>query len=192
MLVLILGLILFIGIHSIRIVADDWRARQVERMGLNRWKGVYSLCAIAGFVLIVWGFGLARQHPVVLYVPPLWLRHFNGLLVLIAFILLAAARIPNNHLKAKFGHPQTLAVKIWSFGHLLATGMLHDVVLFGPFLIWSIVLYATSRARDRRTGTVYPPGTTKGDVLIVVVGVVLWALFAFWLHTVLIGVNPMS
>lgn len=192
MLMLVLGLILFLGVHSVRIVADDWRTRQIERMGLNRWKGIYSVCAIVGLVLIIWGFILARHHPVVLYVPPLWLRHLNGLLVLIAFIFLAAARVPRNHLKAKFGHPQTLAVKIWSFGHLLATGMLHDVVLFGPFLAWSIVLYMVSRARDRRTGAVYPAGTIKGDVLIAVIGVVLWSLFAFWLHTALIGVNPLS
>jgi uncharacterized membrane protein len=191
MLVLILGLILFIGLHSIRIVADGWRTRQIERIGANRWKGIYSILAIIGLVLIIWGFGLARQNPVLLYVPPLWLRHFNGLLVLIAFIFFAAARVPNNHLKAKFGHPQTLAVKIWAFGHLLATGMLHDVVLFGSFLVWSIALYATARARDRRAGTVYPPGTVKGDVLIVVIGAVVWALFAFWLHTLLIGVNPL-
>jgi uncharacterized membrane protein len=192
MLVLVLGLILFLGIHSVRIFANDWRTRQVERMGLKRWKGIHSLFAIVGFVLIIWGFVLARQHPVVLYIPPLWLRHLNGLLVLIAFIFFAAARVPNNHLKAKFGHPQTLAVKIWSFGHLLATGMLHDVVLFLPFLVWSIALYMVSRAHDRRAGTVYPPGTIKGDVLIVVIGVVVWVLFAFWLHTLLIGVNPMS
>ncbi|HTV85123.1 MAG TPA: NnrU family protein [Dyella sp.] len=192
MLVLVLGLILFLGIHSLRIVADGWRTRQIERIGMNRWKGIYSIFAIVGLVLIIWGFGMARQHPVLLYVPPLWLRHLNALLVLIAFFFLAAARVPNNHLKATFGHPQTLAVKIWSFGHLLATGMLHDVVLFLPFLIWSIALYAVSRARDQRAGTVYPPGTIKGDMLIAVIGLVLWALFAFWLHTWLIGVNPMS
>jgi uncharacterized membrane protein len=191
MLVLVIGLILFIGLHSIRIVADGWRTRQIERIGANRWKAIYSVLAVVGLVLIIWGFGLARQQPVLLYVPPLWLRHFNGLLVLIAFIFFAAARVPNNHLKAKFGHPQTLAVKIWSFGHLLATGMLHDVVLFAPFLVWSIALYATARGRDRRAGTVYPPGTVRGDVMIVVIGAAVWALFAFWLHTLLIGVNPL-
>jgi uncharacterized membrane protein len=192
MLVLVLGLILFLGIHSVRIVADGWRTRQIERMGLNRWKGIHSLFAIVGLVLIIWGFILAKHHIIPLYAPPAWLRHLNGLFMLIAFMFFAAARVPNNHLKAKFGHPQTLAVKVWSFGHLLATGMLHDVVLFLPFLVWSIALYAVSRARDRRAGTVYPPGSVKGDVLIVVIGVVVWALFAFWLHTLLIGVNPMS
>ncbi|RUL61493.1 NnrU family protein [Dyella dinghuensis] len=190
MLVLVLGLILFIGIHSVRIVADSWRTQFIAKHGLKRWKGIHSLFAIVGFVLIVWGFGLARQHPVVLYVPPIWLSRLNALFMLISLIFFAAARVPNNHIKAKFGHPQTLAVKIWAFGHLLAVGMLHDVVLFLPFLIWSIALYAVSRRRDRLEGKVYPPGTVKGDVLIVVIGVVVWALFAYWLHSLLIGVKP--
>lgn len=189
--VLILGLIVFLGLHSIRIVADDWRVRQIERIGLNRWKAFYSIVAIVGFVLICIGFGMARQHPVLLYVPPLWLRHLNSLFMLIALILFAAARVPNNHIKAKLGHPQVLAVKTWAFGHLLATGMLHDVVLFAPFLLWAIVLFQVSRKRDRRNGTAYPLGTVKGTALAFAAGIAIWALFAFWLHTLLIGVNPM-
>jgi uncharacterized membrane protein len=191
MLVLVLGLIIFLGLHSVRIVADDWRKQQIARIGANRWKGIYSILAIVGFVLIIWGFGLARQHPVLVYLPPLWLRHLNALFMLVALILFAAARVPRNHIKAKFGHPQVLAVKTWAFGHLLATGMLHDLVLFVPFLIWSVVLFIVSRRRDRRDGTVYPAGTLKGDVIAVVVGVVVWVLFAFWLHTLLIGVSPL-
>jgi uncharacterized membrane protein len=191
MLVLVLGLILFLGLHSIRIVANDWRTRQIE-LNSNRYKAIYSVLAIIGFVLIIWGFGLARQHPVVVYLPPLWLRHLNGLFMLIALILFAAARVPRNHIKAKFGHPQVLAVKTWSFGHLLATGMLHDLVLFVPFLVWSVVLFIASRRRDRQLGTVYPAGTIKGDVIAVVIGVVVWVLFAFWLHSLLFGVNPLT
>jgi uncharacterized membrane protein len=190
MFVLVLGLIIFLGLHSIRIVADDWRTRQVARLG-NGYKGIYSIVSIIGLLLIIWGFGLARQHPVVVYLPPLWLRHLNGLFMLVALIFFAAARVPRNHIKAKFGHPQTLAVKTWAFGHLLATGMLHDLVLFVPFLIWSVALYITSRRRDRRLGTTYPAGTLKGDVIAVVIGAVVWALFAFWLHSLLIGVSPM-
>ncbi|PWK86708.1 NnrU family protein [Fulvimonas soli] len=189
--VLILGLVLFLGLHSIRIFADDWRGRQVARLGPMRWKALYSVGALAGFVLICWGFGLARRQPVLLYAPPLWLAHLNALFTLVAFVLLAAARVPGNRIKARLHHPQTLAVKVWSFGHLLAAGMLHDVVLFGPFLLWSVALYAAARRRDRREGTVYPPGGLRGDLVAVVAGVALWALFAFWLHRVLIGVDPM-
>jgi uncharacterized membrane protein len=190
--VLILGLVLFLGMHSLRIFADGWRARQIARLGLKHWKALYAVVAIVGFVLICWGFGLARQHPVLLYVPPLWLRHLNALFTLIAFVLLAAARVPRNGLKARLHHPQVLAVKVWAFGHLLATGMLHDVVLFGAFLLWAIVLFAASRRRDRVAGTVYPAGTLRGNVLTVVIGVAAWAAFALWLHLWLIGVNPMA
>jgi uncharacterized membrane protein len=190
--VLILGLVLFLGLHSLRIFADGWRARQIERWGLKRWKATYALLAITGFVLICWGFGLARHHPVLLYVPPLWLRHVNALFTLVAFVLYVAARVPRNHLKARLHHPQVLAVKVWAFGHLLATGMLHDVVLFGAFLLWAIVLFAASRRRGRREATVYPAGTTKGTALTVIIGVVAWAVFALWLHLWLIGVNPMA
>jgi uncharacterized membrane protein len=157
-----------------------------------RWKALYSVGAIAGFVLICWGFGLARQHPLPLYAPPLWLRQLNALFTLVAFVLLAAARVPRNHLKARLHHPQTLAVKVWAFGHLLATGMLHDVVLFGSFLVWSVVLFASARRRDRRLGTVYAEGTVRGDVVVTVAGLALWALFAFWLHVVLMGVSPFA
>ena len=192
MLVLILGLVLFLGIHSLRIFADDWRGRRIARMGLMRWKVLYAAVAIAGFVLLCWGFGLARQQPVLLYVPPLWLRHLNALFTLVAFVLLAAAYVPRNRIKARLGHPMLLAVKVWALGHLLATGMLRDVVLFGALLAWAIALFAVLRRRDRLTGTTYPAGTLRGDVTTVLIGVVVWAIFAFWLHQALIGVNPMA
>lgn len=188
---LVLGLLIFLGVHSLRIFADGWRSRQLARLGEIRWKGLYSLVSLVGFVLICWGFVLARQQPVLLYVPPPWLRHLNALFTLVAFVLVVAAYVPRNHLKASFGHPMLLGVKTWAFGHLLAAGMLHDVVLFGAFLLWSIVLFVASRRRDRREGTVYPSGTMPGTTLTVVVGVVTWALFAFWLHALLIGVKPM-
>ena len=190
--VLILGLVLFLGMHSLRIFADGWRTRQVARLGLKRWKALYAVVAIVGFVLICWGFGLARQHPVLLYVPPLWLRHLNALFTLVAFMLFVAARVPRNVFKARLHHPQVLAVKVWAFGHLLATGMLHDVLLFGAFLLWAVVLFIASRRRDRAAGTVYPAGTLRGNVLTVAIGVAAWAAFALWLHLWLIGVDPMA
>jgi uncharacterized membrane protein len=190
--VLILGLLIFLGVHSLRIFADGWRSRQIARLGEKPWKGLYALVSVIGFVLICWGFGLARQHPVLLYVPPLWLRHLNALFTLVAFVLVTAYLVPRNHLKAKLGHPMVLGVKVWAFGHLLATGMLHDVVLFGPFLAWAIVLFTVSRRRDRMAGTVYPAGSIKGDILTVVIGIAAWLAFGLWLHLRLIGVNPMA
>lgn len=184
------GLVVFLGLHSLRIVAGDWRARQMARMGEGPWKAIYSLLSIAGFVLLIWGFGEARQHPQLLYVPPMGLRHANALFTLIAFVLVAAAYVPRNHLKAKLGHPMYAGIKIWALGHLLATGMLHDVVFFGAFLIWAVAGFAVSRRRDRHTGVVYPSGTLLGDLLTVAIGVAIWAAFAFWLHAKWIGVAP--
>src|SRR5574338_585708 len=114
---LILGLLLFLGVHSLRVFADGWRSRQLARWGELRWKGFYSLVSLLGFVLLVWGFALARQQPTLLYVPPLALRHLNALFTLVAFVLVAAAYIPRNHLKARLGHPMLLGVKSWAFGH---------------------------------------------------------------------------
>ncbi len=189
---LLLGLLIFLGAHSLRIVADDWRGRQILRLGEKSWKGLFALVSLAGFVLICWGFSLARQQPLPLYVPPLALRHLNALFTLLAFVLLAAAYVPRNHLKAKLGHPMLAGVKVWGFGHLLATGMLHDVVVFGAFLLWAVVLFVVSRRRDRAAGTTYPAGTPGGDATTLIIGVAAWAAFAFWLHLWWIGVNPFA
>ena len=152
MAMLILGLLLFLGVHSVRVFADGWRTRQIERLGPMGWKALYSVLSLAGFVLLVWGFGLARHHPVVVWVPPMALRHLNALFTLIAFVLLAAAYVPGNAIKARLGHPMLAAVKLWAFGHLLAAGMLHDVLLFGAFLLWAVVDFTVSRRRSSVMG----------------------------------------
>lgn len=188
--IMILGLIIFLGAHSVRIFADSWRTRMRERMGVMPWKGLYGVVSLIGLVLIIWGFGHARLQPMLLYVPPMWLRHLNALFTLVAFVLVAAAYVPRNHLKAWLGHPMLAGVKLWALGHLLATGMLRDVVLFGAFLLWAIVDFAISRRRDRRLGVAYPAGTVGGDLVSVVIGVIAWAIFAFALHQWLIGVSP--
>jgi uncharacterized membrane protein len=190
MTMLILGLVLFLGLHSVRILAGRWRTRQIARLGEGPWKTIYSLFSIAGFILLIWGFGEARLQPVLLYVPPLALRHANALFTLIAFVLVATAYVPRNHFKAKLGHPMLAGVKVWALGHLLATGMLHDVMLFGAFLIWAVAGFTVSRRRDRLAGVVYPAGTAFGDVLSVAIGIAAWAVFAFFLHARWIGVAP--
>ncbi|HRN75563.1 NnrU family protein [Ottowia sp.] len=190
MTLLILGLILFLGVHSVRIFADDWRTRQVARLGLMSWKGLYSVVSLLGFALIVWGYGLARQQPVVLWTPPVFTRHLNSLFTLLAFILIVAAYVPRNHLKAGLHHPMVLGVKLWAFGHLLATAKLADLLLFGTFLLWAILSYRAARQRDRVQGTVYPTGTALGTLVTLIVGVLVWAAFAFWLHAAWIGLAP--
>ena len=187
---LIAGLVLFLGVHSTRVFANNWRNQTVARMGEKPFKGIYALLSIAGFVLLVWGYGQARQQGVMLWNPPTAMRHIASLLTLIAFVLLAATYVPRNQIKAKLHHPMVLATKVWALAHLLANGSLAATVLFGSFLVWSVLLFAASRRRDRREQTVYAAGTASATVITVVVGVVAWAVFAFWLHRVLIGVSP--
>ena len=190
MTILILGLILFLGLHSVRIFADDWRARIRSRLGETAWKGLYSVLSLVGFGLIIWGYGLARQAPVMIWTPPPFTRHPAALLVCIAFILLAAAYVPRNGIKARLHHPMTLAVKVWALAHLLANGALHDILLFGAFLLWSVLLFRSARKRDAAAGTRYPAGSGGATALTVVAGLTGALIFALWLHGPLIGVRP--
>ncbi|ART56556.1 protein NrnU [Acidovorax carolinensis] len=192
MLYLVLGLVLFLGVHSVRIVADGWRTQTMARLGAGAWKGLYSLASAAGLVLIVWGYGLARQQPVALWLPPVGMRHAAALLTLIAFILLAAAYVPRNAIKARLHHPMVLGVKVWALAHLISKGNLADVVLFGAFLLWAVLDFRAARQRDRAQGTAYAPGTAAGTMASLVVGVAAWAGFAFWAHAWLIGVAPLG
>ena len=190
---LVLGLLLFLGVHSTRVVADGWRARVIAERGEKPYKGLYSLVSIAGFALLVWGFGAARHDPVVLWpAPPVALRHVAAVLTLAAFVLVTAAYVPRNAIKARLHHPMLLGVKAWAFGHLLANNTLAELLLFGGFLAWAVIAFVAARRRDRAQGTVYPAGTAGRTVLTLVVGVLAWALFTFWLHRVLIGMQPMA
>lgn len=190
MIYLILGLVLFLGIHSTRIFASTWRDRQVARFGAGGWKGLYTLLSLVGFGLIVWGYGEARTAPTILWTPPIAMRHVAALLTLLAFPLVVAAYIPRNHLKAKIGHPMYAGVKLWAFGHLLANGSLADVLLFGGFLAWAVVGFVSSRKRDRAAGVTYPAGEAVRTILVLVIGVAVWAGFALWAHGAWIGVRP--
>jgi uncharacterized membrane protein len=188
--VLILGLVLFLGVHSVRIFANDWRTQVLAQRGEGAWKGLYSVLSVVGLVLVVWGYGMARQQPVVLWVPPVATRHIAALLTLVAFILLTAPYVPRNGIKARLHHPMVLGVKVWAFAHLLANGNLADVVLFGSFLLWAALSFRAARARDRAAGTVYAPGTASATIITLVVGTVAWVVFTLWLHVLLIGVRP--
>lgn len=187
---LIVGLLIFLGVHSVRIFAEPWRTGVRARIGENAWKGAYSVASLAGFALLVWGYGQARLDPVPLWAPMLWARHLAALLMLVSFILLAAAYVPGNGIKARVHHPMVLGVKVWAFAHLLANGNLADVVLFGSFLLWAALSFRAARARDRAAGTVYAPGTASATIITLVVGTVAWVVFTLWLHVLLIGVRP--
>lgn len=187
---LILGLLMFLGMHSARIVAEGWRTQVIAQRGPGAWKGLYTVVSLVGFGLIIWGYGQARLTPVVLWASPVWTKHLAALLVLLALVLLVAAQVPGNGIKARLHHPMVLGVKLWAGAHLLANNTLADLLLFGSFLLWAVLDFRSARQRDRAAGTVYPAGSAGRTVLVVVLGVAVWALFAFWLHAVLFGVRP--
>lgn len=145
---LILGLVLFLGVHALRVFAGGTREKLIGAMGPFVFKAFYGIVSIIGLLLIVSGYAAARIEPVVLYTPPMGLAHASSLLTLIAFILLAAAYIPGNIILKKLKHPMTLAVKVWAFAHLLSNGTLADVLLFGGFLVWSVLVYRSARRRQ--------------------------------------------
>lgn len=187
MTILILGLLLFLGAHSVRIVADDWRTRQIARLGEGAWKGGYTVVSLLGFGLIIWGYGLARLEPVPLWTPWIGGRHLASLLTLVSFVLLVAAYVPGNAIKAKLGHPMVLAVKVWALAHLLANHTLADLVLFGSFLVWAVLDFRSAR---RRPAVVPVPTSALRTALVVVIGLLAWAGFAMWAHAAWIGVRP--
>ena len=187
---LILGLLMFLGMHSTRIFAEGWRSQVIARRGEGAWKGLYTVVSLVGFGLIIWGYGQARLAPQVLWASPVWTRHLASLLLLVALVLLAAAYVPGNAIKARLHHPMVLGVKVWALAHLLANNTVADLLLFGGFLVWAVLDFRSARQRDRAAGTVYPAGRAGATVLTVGLGVLLWAVFAFWLHTLLFGVRP--
>ena len=189
---LLLGLILFLGVHSVRIVADGWRTAQIARIGATPWKLAYTALSLLGFALLVWGYGAAREQPVLLWSPPRAMQHVTALLMLLSMVLLAAAYVPRNVFKARMGHPMVLSVKVWALAHLLANGNLADVSMFGAFLLWAVANFSAARRRDRAAATVYPAASSSGTGLTVLAGVAAWALFTFWLHAPLIGVAPLG
>ncbi len=192
MIVLVVGLVIFLGSHLVRVFGESWRQHTIARLGEGPWKGLYSLVSLVGLVLIVWGYGLSRLDPVVVWEPPVWTQQIAVTLNLVALILLAVFLAPGGRLKARLGHPMLLAVKVWAVAHLLANGTLADLLLFGSFLAWAIVDFAANRRRDRRDGTVRIAGPARNDAIAVGLGVVLWAAFVWRVHEWLIGVSPLA
>ena len=206
---LILGLILFLGAHSVRIWADGWRDQTIEAYGEKAFKGVYALVSILGFYLLVVGYGEARLQTVALWNPPIFTKHISMLLMLLSSILLVATYIPRNHFKMRLGHPMVLSVKVWALSHLLANGNLADLVLFGSFLIWAVLNFRSARARDRalllnlnvteeaagesiaESESAHQPKLLS-TIITLVGGMAIWALITFVLHAKIVGVSPMG
>lgn len=186
----IAGLVLFLGPHSSRIFAEGWRVERIRRMGEKRWKAIYSVVSIVGFVLLVWGYGHVRHQTPQLWMPPGWTRYLTAALTLPAFILLGASHAPGTRIKAAIGHPMLAGTALWALAHLFSNGNLAGVVLFGAFLVWAVLDFIASRARDRKSGVTYPVRTPSRDLVVVVIGIVAWAVFGFFLHGPLIGSRP--
>ena len=187
---LIAGLLIFFGMHSVAIVAPGFRNAARKRLGEGGWKGLYALVSLAGFVLIVQGFGSARLSPVVLYVPPSWMRHVTFLFMLPVFPLLLAAYLPGRIQRAA-KHPMLAAVKFWAFAHLLANGTLADILLFGSFLAWAVVDRISLKRRPPQALRTASPGRFN-DLIAVVLGLGLYGFFIGWLHLRLFGVSPLG
>ncbi len=188
MTIMLLGLLLFLGPHSVRIFADNWRAAQMARFGEIPWKITYAVISIIGFVLIIQGYGMTRLDPTWVWFPPVWIKHLVALLMIPAFIFLAAAYVPRNHIKAALKHPMVIGVKVWALAHLVSNGRLSEIVLFGAFLVWSVLAFRAARQRDAAAGTTPPAGTWAGTAASVIIGLAAYMAFVLWLHTRWIGV----
>jgi uncharacterized membrane protein len=186
MLMLLCGLILFLGVHALRIPNEAWREAALRRLGPGGYKAAYSLVSVLGLVLIVYGYGQARMEPWVLWQPPVATKHLAGLLTALAFVLLLAPYFRGNLFSARLGHPMVLGVKLWAFAHLLANGTVADVVLFGAFLLWAVLCFRAARRRQPASGG----GRWLPTLACVGAGLALWAGFALWAHAAWIGVRP--
>jgi uncharacterized membrane protein len=183
---LVLGLVLFLGMHSVSIVAPQWRERMAARLGTGPWKALYGLVSLVGLVLVVQGYAAARLSPVVVYLPPAWLDHLGMLLLVPVFPMLLAAYLPGR-IQRTLKHPMLVAVKTWAVAHLLMNGMLADVVLFGAFLAWAVADRISLKRRPRRAAVSAPAGRWN-DAIAVGGGVAVYVAFVLWLHAWLIGV----
>jgi uncharacterized membrane protein len=193
MLQLLIGLGLFLGIHSLQSLAPQMRQNGLARWGALGFKAVYAAVAVLGLYLLVQGYGQARLDPVVLWTPPRGMQHTTILLMWVAMVLLVATYVPANQIKAKLRHPMTLSVKVWALGHLLSNGNLADVLLFGGFLVWSVLVFRAARKRDRQNLHSAPEGKLLGTLLAVVVGTGVWTAFLMGgLHVWLVGVMPFT
>jgi uncharacterized membrane protein len=187
---LITGLIIFLGVHSVRIAAPGVRERAMARIGNGPWRGIYSLISLVGFALIVWGYGTARASPVVLYVPPPEVRYLTMLLMLPVFPLLIATYL-RGRIQAATKHPMLLATMLWSVAHLLSNGTAADLLLFGGFFAWALADRISVKRHPRQPSARRPPRGVN-DVIAVLVGLAIYVAFVLWLHEKWIGVPVLA
>ena len=186
MIVLLAGLVVFLGAHTFTTLRGP-RAALIGRLGEGPYKGLYSLVSAIGLVLIVWGFGRYRSTGwVQLWSSPVGLHHLALPLMWLAFVALAATYSPLGKIKATLRHPMLVAIKAWALAHLLANGDLGALLLFGAFLAWAVYdRIAVKRRGDMGASPV--AGFTNGDMIAIAIGTVAFVAM-FWVHPWLIGV----
>ena len=188
MITLIAGLLLFLGMHAVRVVAEPLRTAAIARIGVQGWRGLYSAVSLVGLWLLVSGYASARLSLPDLYAPPAWAHTVALALMLPSLVLVVAAYVPGTHIRQWVGRPMLFGTRVWAFAHLLSNGRLADVVLFGSFLAWSIFAYHAARARDRVAGTRYPAVGWSRDAAALAVAAISWLGIFLYLHTWLVGV----
>ena len=188
MILLILGIVLFFGAHMIRVVAPSLRAQQIAA-NERRWKGLYALVSLLGFVLLIWGYASWRAEAPQLYLPPEWGKHVTFLFVLIGLVLYIAANLPPGLIRSRLQHPMLIGTIFWGVGHLLANGDAAGVLLFGSFAVYGVWNLVAQLRRDQPK-VVFK--SYRGDIIAVVAGVVVYAVILFWLHPILFGANPLA
>ena len=193
MLVMVIGLILFFAIHLVP-ANVELKNGLIARFGPAGYKAIFGVFSLVGLALIVLGFYKLQLHPgknPILWDPPTWSRHLALALMLPAMIALVATYIPS-HIHVMLKHPMLVAIKIWALAHLLANGDLAALVLFGSFLAFAVY----DRISVKKRGDLGPLGKGSGpwinDVIVVVIGVALYALIVLYLHELVIGVSPMA
>jgi uncharacterized membrane protein len=185
---LLAGLALFLGTHVFT-SRRPARAALIARFGEGAYKGLYSVVAVVGFVLIVYGYGALRASPqnFVVWTPPSFFSHITLLLMWLAFVIFPAAYLPG-YIKKATKHPMLLATKIWALGHLLANGDFASILLFGSFLAWAVFARISLKRREQtEPRAAFAPKWTV-DIVALVVGTALYLAFAFLFHTLWIGV----
>ena len=191
MALLILGIVLFLGIHLIRVVAPGLRTSMIASLGESGWKIAYSVASIVTLAILIYGFGQARDMTPI-WSPPFWMSHITILLMLFAMICLVASLLPAGHIAVRTKHPMVLSVKIWALAHLLSNGDGAAILLFAAFLAWGVILRISLKRRERAGEiTLRPFVSAKYDLYAIIIGVIVWALIIWKLHAWIIGVSPL-
>lgn len=186
MTILLLGLVIFLGVHTLTTMRER-RGALIGRFGENTYKGAYAIASLIGLALIFYGFGAYRAGGYIpVWSPPTWTRHLAIVLVFPAFIALAAAYAPAGKIKGALKHPMLVGVKIWALAHLIANGDLGSMILFGSLLGWSV--FDRIKVKKRGDFGPSPAAFGKGDVIALVAGTALYVALLL-LHPVLIGVS---